>query len=111
VELFFALSEDERDTLIRGEFTHPELMGQDRIEWDNSGADEDALWLAAELADDVAQRHEDADSRYLGYRPFVLPRDVLNGLAYRAVSPAEIAAAAKAAEDSAAAFREQHRRR
>jgi hypothetical protein len=93
VEVFFPVSEHERDALLAGRFVHDELAGQDRIEWENSGAYGDAHWVIADVPDPVAQRSEDPDSRDLGYRPIVLPRDVLNSLAFREVSVPEIAEA------------------
>jgi hypothetical protein len=57
----------------------------------NSGTYSDAVWLVAELPDDLAARYED---EYLGYRPFVLPQAVLRTLTYAAVPDEEVAAAA-----------------
>jgi hypothetical protein len=110
VELFFPVSQDERDALLRRAWTHAELAGLHRIEWDNAGIDEDAIWVAAEVSDDVVRQYEEHDSGHLGYRSFILPRDVLNVLPWRVVAPAESAAAAQVEADAAAATRERARR-
>jgi hypothetical protein len=110
VELFFPVCDAERDALLAGEWRHAELAGLHCIVWDVAGVQEDAVWVAAEVPDEVAHRYEEVDSKYLGYRSFVLPRDVLNVLAWRVVGPEELAAAAQREADAAAAAREQARR-
>ena len=45
----------------------------------------------------------------MGYRPFTLPRDLVNALAWRAVEAAEVAAARQAEHDAIQAAREQAR--
>jgi hypothetical protein len=109
VELFFPVSEDERDALLRRAWTHAELAGLQRIQWDDAGVDKDAIWVAAELPDDAARRYEEPDSRYLGYRSFVLPGDVLDTLGWRVVGSGEVAAAAQAEADAAAHARARAR--
>lgn len=95
MQVYFPLSSDERDALLRGSYDDfPELAGLDRIEWGNSGALSDAVWLVAELPDDVAARYEEPDSEFLGYRSLVLPQAVLRTLTYTTVSDEEVAAAA-----------------
>jgi len=95
VHVYFPLRSDERDALPRGRYDDfPELAGLDRIEWGNSGALSDAVWLVAELPDDVAARYEEPDSEYLGYRSLLLPQRVLRTLTYAPVTDEEVAAAA-----------------
>jgi hypothetical protein len=71
---------------------------------------EDAIWIAAEVPDDVARRYEEPDSERLGYRSVVLPGEFVNTLAWRVVPSDEVAAAARAEADAAAAARERARR-
>jgi hypothetical protein len=85
VELFFPVSDDEREALLGRAWAHQELAGLHQIAWDNAGVNEDAIWVAAEVLDDVARRYEEPDSEYLGYRSFVLPGELLNTLAWRYV--------------------------
>jgi hypothetical protein len=95
VRVYFPTDAKERDALLHGRFDDiPELVGQDRIEWDNSGTYSDALWVAAEVPDELAVRYEDPDSDVLGWRPFVLPQAVLRTLTYAVVPDEEVAAAA-----------------
>ena len=110
MELFFPVSEDERDALLRRAFSCGELAGLHRIEWDNAGVHEDAIWVAAEVSDDLARQYEEPDSETLGYRSFVLPQEVLQALTWRVVSPDEVAAAAQLEADAAAVERERARR-
>lgn len=107
MELFFPVGEDERDALLRDAWTHGELAGLHRMQWDAAGVDEDAIWVAAEVDDNVARQYEEPDSGQLGYRSFVVPRDVLNELTWREVAADEVAAAAQAETDAAAAARER----
>jgi hypothetical protein len=90
MELFFPVWGHERDALMRHEFDGAELAGMDRIEFENSGAGPDAIWVAAELPDDEASGYEEPGSKYLGYRSVVLPNEVLNALVWREVPPAEV---------------------
>lgn len=109
MEVFFPVSEDERDALLSRSWAHPELSGLERIAWDPAGVDEDAVWMAAEVPDEVVQPHEDPDGRYMGYRPITLPRVLLNGLAWRVVPLVEVAAARQAEAEAMRRASEQHR--
>lgn len=111
MELFFPVFEDERDALLRHTWTRGELAGLQRIEWDNPGVQDDAIWVAAELSEDAAHRYEEPDSHLLGYRSFVVPGDVLNTLAWRVVGSGEVAAAEQAEAAAAAQARERARQR
>ena len=110
MELFFPVSEDERNALLRRTSTCAEMAGLHRIEWDNAGVDEDATWVAADVTDDLARQYEERDSDILGYRSFVLPQEVLQALTWRVVSPDEVAVAAQLEADAAATERERARR-
>jgi hypothetical protein len=95
VRVYFPVDSEERDALLHGRFEDfRELVGQDRIEWDNSGTYSDAVWVFAEVPDDLAGSYEDPDSNVLGWRPFVLPQAVLRTLNYTAVPDEEVAASA-----------------
>ena len=109
MEIFLATDEEQREALLQGRFEGAELYAQERIAWDATGVYDDALWVAAHIDDGVATRHEDADGKYMGYRPFTLPRDLVNALAWRAVEAAEVAAARQAEHDAIQAAREQAR--
>lgn len=109
MEVFFPVDEKERDALLQGRFEGSELYGQECIAWDATGADDDALWVAAQVDNRVARKYEDPDGRYMGYRPFTLPRDLLNTLVWRAVETSEVAAARQAEHDSIQAARDQAR--
>ncbi len=61
-----------------------------KVEFEASGADEDATWVAADVPDAELAPHEEPDSRFLGYRSFVLPREVLNRLTWRELSRREV---------------------
>lgn len=91
MELFFPVWDHERDALMRHAFLGAELAGMDRIEFENSGADEDAVWVSADLPDSDVAKYEGTDSEYLGYRSFVVPNEVLNTLTWREVPRPEVA--------------------
>ncbi len=105
VEVFFPVSEEERDALLRGDLEWPELSGQERIAWDSTGVDEDAVWVAAEVDDPVAEGHEDPNGSYLGYRLFTFPRDRLKNFSWRVVGAHEVTAARQAEAEAAEASR------
>jgi hypothetical protein len=109
MEVFFPVSEEERDALLARDFRHAELSGLERIAWDTPGVHDDAIWIAAEVDDDVATRHEDSDGDYLGYRPFTFPRELLNGFSWRVVGADEVMTARQAEADAADEFRKQQR--
>jgi hypothetical protein len=111
MELFFPVSERERDALLEDAGPEAELAGLGRIEWDAPGVAEDAIWVAADVSGDVARRYEEPDSDTLGYRSFVLPSGVLRTLTWRVVPATDITAAAKDEADRAAAWRTRARRR
>ncbi len=105
MQVFSPVEDDERDALLRQDFQHEELHCLERIAWDPLGLDndDDGPWVTADVEEQVARRYEDPDGRYMGYRPFALPRDVVNRLSWRVVKPSEIAAAR--AEEAAALAR------
>lgn len=109
MEIFVPVDPAERDALLQQRFAGAELYGQERIAWEPIGAHEDAEWVAAVVDDRVAEQHEDPDGKYLGYRPFTLPRELVNALTWRSVEAPEVAAARKAETASTQAAREQAR--
>ena len=86
----FPVFDHERDALVRHEFDGSEPAGMDRVEFENSGAGEDAVWVAADVPDTDLAAFEESDSEYLGYRSYILPRDWLNRLSWRELPPAEV---------------------
>jgi hypothetical protein len=109
VEVFFPVSDEELGALVRGDFQHPELSGLERIAWDTPGVHHDAVWVAAEVDDHVAAQHEDPDGKYLGYRPFTFPRELLNRFSWRVVGPDEVATARRDEADAAETFLRRQR--
>ena len=93
MELFFPVHDYERDALFANRWDAAELAGLDRLEWDMSGADEDAIWVATELPEAAAAPFEDRNEISAVVRTFVLPPDVLNTLRWREVRSAEVEAA------------------
>jgi hypothetical protein len=67
-EVFFPVNADECDLLLTRTFAAGELYGLARIEWNATGVDGDAFWVATLVDDAIAERQEDADGGYLGYR-------------------------------------------
>lgn len=94
--IFCPVDDAERVALVERRFDGPELYAQERIAWDDTGADEDALWVVAEVDDAILLGYEDPDGPALGYRPFTLPGDFVNSLRWRAVPEAEVDAARRA---------------
>lgn len=109
VEVFIPVDEKERAALLHGRFEGAELYGLEHMAWDATGAQDEALWVAAQVDDRVARRTEDPDGKYMGYRLFKLPRDVVNTLAWRTVDASELVAARQAEDDSIQAARDQAR--
>lgn len=77
MELYFPVSEKERDDLVRGTFDGPELYGSDRLLTPDDGVHEDACWVCLTIPDEQAAQFEDADSGKLDYREFTVPGSVL----------------------------------
>jgi hypothetical protein len=72
----------ERRDLRRSFPENDELAVLDRIDYDNSGAYVDALWVVARADEGEIANFEDAPSESLGFRSFVLPGSVVNGLVW-----------------------------
>jgi hypothetical protein len=66
MELFFPVWDHERDALMEHRFDRPRLAGMDQVEFENSGADEDSIWVAAEVPEAEAVCQEEPDSNFLG---------------------------------------------
>jgi hypothetical protein len=93
VEVFFPVTEEERDALVAGTFRGAALYGLERIAWEETGAEHDAIWVAAEVDDGLAERHEDPESRHLGHRAFTFRGELLNAFDWRVVDADEVAEA------------------
>jgi hypothetical protein len=107
VELYFPVSQGERDALMSGQWGNAELAGLAAIGWETPGVVDDAIWLAADVAE--PQRFEEADSPLLGYRSFVVPAVVLHRLTWRVVTAAEVDRALERERQGAQAARWRQR--
>ena len=93
MKLFFPVHNYERDALLLGSWGALELAGADRIGRHDGAVDENSIWMVTEMPDAEAVRYEEADSKYIGYRGFILPGDVIDRLTWREVPPDEVARA------------------
>jgi hypothetical protein len=86
MELYFPVSEDERDALLRGTFDGPELYGSDRLLTPADGVHEDACWASITVPDEQVAEFEDPDSGKLHYREFTLPGPALRRFSVREIA-------------------------
>lgn len=103
MDIFFPVSADERAQWLAGNPVGEVLYGQDRIEWDLSGTEEDALWVKVDMPEDQARRYIEYDMEpAFPLREFAFPLAVLTGLEFRDAEPDDLPDAPWRLEQAAA---------
>jgi hypothetical protein len=85
VDLYFPVSEEGRDALLRGAFDGPELYGSDRLLTPDDGVEDDVCWVIVTIADERAAEFEDQESGKLHCRAFTVPGGALRRFPVRAM--------------------------